>query len=239
VPDFMGQGYADYVEELRANSKDPFDAPELKFNPELARSLLKKAGYNIVEKNGGFVAEGVPPIELLYNTSEGHRAVAVTIQDMWKKNLGIEVQLRNEEWGVMLKNVRDKNFQVVRFGWIADFDHPQTFLDTFMAKSPNNRTGWSNAKYDALVQRARSTADVKESMRLYREAEGILAEEVPKIPLYFYTKSTLIKPYVKGFHFNRRNEQLTQWMWLDPNWKNNSSDEPAFQVPAFAAPAAY
>lgn len=239
VPDFMGQGYADYVEELRANSKDPFDAPELKFNPELARSFLRKAGYNIVEKNGGFVAEGVPPIELLYNTSEGHRAVAVTIQDMWKKNLGIEVQLRNEEWGVMLKNVRDKNFQVVRFGWIADFDHPQTFLDTFMAKSPNNRTGWSNAKYDALVQSARSTADVKESMRLYREAEGILAKEVPKIPLYFYTKSTLVKPYVKGFHFNRRNEQLTQWMWLDPDWKNNPSDEPAFPVPAFAAPAAY
>ncbi len=239
VPDFIGQGYADHVSAIRAAGPDPFDAPELKFNPELARKYLEDAGFPVRNNGERWVAEGMPPIEILYNTSEGHRAVAVTIQDMWKRHLGVEVQLRNEEWGVMLKNVRDKNFQIVRFGWIADFDHPQTFLDTFLAKSPNNRTGWSSAKFDGLVNEARRTANVDESMKKYRAAEQVLIDEVPKIPLYFYTKTTLVKPYVKGFHFNRRNEQLVHWIWLDPNWKTNTSDEPAIPVPTFEPPAAY
>jgi oligopeptide transport system substrate-binding protein len=244
VPPFLGQGYSDLVSELQAQGRDPFASPDLTFDPKRARAWLGEAGFPVVERDGRFVAEGMPPIELLYNTSEGHRAIAVTVQDMWQKHLGVSVQLRNEEWGVMLKNVRDKNFQVVRFGWIGDFDHPQTFLDTFMAKSPNNRTGWSSAKYDGLIQRARATADARESMKLYREAEAVLVDEVPKIPLYFYTKTTLVKPYVKGFHFNRRNEQLIHWMWLDPDWEKNpgaspGGDEPAIPVPTFPPPGTY
>lgn len=239
VPDVIGGGYADAVAKDRAAGADPFAAPALSFDPERARAQLGEAGFPVEKSGDGYIAKGMPPIELLYNTSEGHRAVAVAIQDMWKSNLGISVQLRNEEWHVMLKNVRDKNYQVVRFGWVADYDHPQTYMDTFTAKSPNNRTGWSNAEYDALVSKARTTADVAESMRLYRKAEAIAVDEVPKIPLYFYTKSTLVKPYVKGFHFNRRNEQLVQWMWIDEDWQNNTSDEPAMAVPSFPAPGAY
>ncbi|MFO0553219.1 MAG: peptide ABC transporter substrate-binding protein [Polyangiaceae bacterium] len=239
TPDFAGGGYSDYVAGLREKGADPFQSPEVSYNPELARELLTQAGFNVVKDGDRWRADGMQPIELLYNTNEGHRAIAVAIQDMWKRNLGVSVSLRNEEWRVMLKNVRDRNFQVVRFGWTADYDHPQTWMDTFLSKSPNNRTGWSSARFDELIGKARTEPDQTESMRLYREAEQILVDEVPKIPLYFYTKTTLLKPWVKGFHFNRRNEQLVQWMWIDPNWESNPSNEPAISPPHFDAPGPY
>ncbi len=239
VPDFMGGGYEAAAKADQAQGIDPFSGPEAIFNPERARELLGKAGYPVVPDGDGWRAEGMPPIELLYNTSEGHRKVAVAIQDMWKRHLGVSVTLRNEEWKVMLKNVRDRNYQVVRFGWIGDYDHPQTFMDTFMSKSPNTRTGWKSAAFDALVAKARSTGDTAESMKLYREAEKILVDEVPKLPLYFYTKVGLIKPYVKGFHFNRRNEQLIHWMWIDESWRSNESDAPALEPERFPPPGAY
>ncbi len=239
VPDFLGGGYAEAAKADQDRGVDVFASPDAVFNPERARELLGKAGYPVVKDGEGFRAEGMPPIELLYNTSEAHKKIAVAIQDMWKRHLGISVTLRNEEWKVMLKNVRDRNFQVVRFGWIGDYDHPQTFMDTFMAKSPNNRTGWKSAAFDDLVQKARSTGDTAESMKLYRQAETILTDEVPKLPLYFYTKNGLVKPYVKGFHFNRRNEQLIHWMWIDEGWQSNPSDEPAFAPEVFAPPGDY
>ena len=239
VPDFTGQGYDKYLASLRKSGTDPFHGKGRDFDPERARALLTEAGYKVVKDGDGYRAEGMAPLELLYNTSEGHRVIAVAIQDMWKKNLGVSVSLRNEEWKVMLKNVRDRNYQIVRFGWVADYDHPQTFMDTFMSKSPNNRTGWANGKFDELVQKARSTADQNESMRLYVEADRILADEVPKLPIYFYTKSTLVKPYVKGFHFNRRNIQLVHWMRLDPNFASDPSDAPAIEPSSWPVPGDY
>lgn len=240
VPDFARSGYEEFVQAERATpAGDTFAGPLYAYNPELARELLGKAGYRVEKEGDGYRADGMPRIELLYNTNEGHKAIAVAIQDMWKRNLGISVQLRNEEWHVMLKNVRDKNYQVVRFGWIADFDHPQTWMDTFMAQSPNNRTGWSSAHFESLIAEARRTADVPTSMKLYREAEKILVDEVPKIPLYFYSKTTLVKPYLKGHHFNRRNEHLAHWMWIDPDWRSNQNDDPAFAPELFAPPTAY
>lgn len=236
VPPFLGGGYKEHVDALTKEGKDLFAAPEYSFNPQLARELLGQAGFKVVKDGDGYRAEGMPAVELLYNTSEGHRSLAVAIQDMWKSHLGVSVQLRNEEWHVMLKNVRDRNFQVARFGWIGDFDHPQTFMDTFMAKSPNNRTGWSSAQFEELVGKARRTADTDESMKLYREAEKILVDEVPKIPLYFYSKVTLKKPYVNGFFFNRRNEQLVNWMWIDPNWATQPTNEPAYPPEALPSP---
>src|SRR5204863_2475555 len=112
-----------------------------------------------------------PGIEILYNTLEGHKQIAVAIQDMWKRQLGVSATMRNEEWKVMLKNVRDGNFQVVRFGWVADYNHAHTFLDTFLSFSPNNRTGWKDTDFDALLKKAAATAEPKESIRLYRLAE--------------------------------------------------------------------
>jgi oligopeptide transport system substrate-binding protein len=239
VPDFTGLGYEDYVKAATERGDDTFASPDRSFNPEKARALLQEAGYKVVKDGDGYRADGFPPLEILYNTSEGHKKIAVAIQDEWKRNLGISVTLRNEEWKVMLKNVRDRNFQVVRFGWVADFDHPHTFLDTFLSYSPNNRTGWASPEFDGLVKKAAATADTKESIKLYRQAEELAVAAMAKLPLYFYTRQTLMKPYVKGFHPNARNIQLIKYMWIDPNWKTNDSNDPAYPLSEFPAPGAY
>ncbi len=239
VPDLTGLGYSAQVEADRKAGVDPFATPDSVFNPERARELLGEAGYKVVKDGDGYRADGIPPVEILYNTSEGHKKIAVAIQDMWKRHLGISVTLRNEEWKVMLKNVRDRNFQVVRFGWVADYNHPHTYLDTFLSFSPNNRTGWANPSFDALLAKAAAMADPTESIKLYREAEKIAVDAMPKMPLYFYTKLALLKPYVKGFHFNVRNEQLVKYLWIDEGWEGSSNNDPAYPVESFAKPGAY
>src|SRR5690606_20934750 len=123
-------------------------------------------------------------LEILYNTAEGHRTLAVAIQDMWKRHLGIHVQLRNEEWKVFLKNLRDGNFQIARFGWIGDYNHPHSWLETFTSHSHNNWTGHSDPSFDALLAEAARTSDRAASMALYRDAEAKMVASVPRIPLY-------------------------------------------------------
>ncbi len=242
VPDFFRLGYSDYEKAAQERGDDPFAAPSEAFDPEHARELLRQAGYKIVKEGDGYRAEGFPELEILYNTSEGHKKVAVFVQDQWKKNLGISVSLRNEEWKVMLKSVRDRNFQVVRFGWVADFNHPHTFLDTFLSNSPNNRTGWASAEFDDLVHRAAATADTKASIALYRKAEEIAVAAMPKIPfwilLYAYVACSWKPCEVKGFHPNARGLQLVKYMWIDPAWATNESNDPAYALADFPAPGA-
>lgn len=239
VPDTAGLGYSDYVTELKAAGQDVFDGPDYRFNPERARQLMAEAGYPVVKEGDGYRAQGFPSLELLYNTSEGHRKIAVAIQDMWKRHLGVSVALRNEEWRVMLKNVRDRNFQVARFGWIADYNHPHTWLDTLLSYSPNNRTGWVDPTFDTLLKKAAATADTRESMKLYRDAEKIAVDAMAKMPIYFYTKNTLVKPWVKGFHFNARNNQLVKYVWIDEAWRTNADDSPAYPLTDVPPPGAY
>ena len=215
VPDFTGSGYADQVAEDARRGADPFAAPEVMFDPERARALLKEAGYDVARDGDGYRATGFPPLEILYNTHEGHKHIAVAVQDMWKRHLGISVTLRNEEWKVMLKNVRDGHYQVVRFGWVAEYNHPHTWLGTFLSSSPQNRTGWADKEFDELVGRAAATSDLAESIRIYRKAEARAVEGMAKLPFYFYTKSTLVKPWVRGFKPNARNLQLMKWLWID------------------------
>jgi oligopeptide transport system substrate-binding protein len=240
VPDFAGLGYADAVKADRAAGTDPFVRPGYVYDPERARGLLGEAGFPVEEAGGAYRAAGLPPIEILYNTSEGHRAIAVAIQDMWKRNLGVSVTLRNEEWGVMQKNRRDGNFQIARSGWFADYNHPHTWLDTFLSYSPNNNTGWADGSFDALLRRAAATADPKESIRRYREAEVRAVEGMSKIPLYFYTKQTLVKPWVMGFVPNARNVQLVKWLWIDPERQEMGADAaPAYPSPEFPPPGRF
>ncbi|HSN99399.1 MAG TPA: peptide ABC transporter substrate-binding protein, partial [Candidatus Nanopelagicales bacterium] len=234
VPELTGSGYADRQREDAARGADPFAAPELRFDPARGRALLAEAGYPVIEENGGYRAQGFPSLEILYNTHEGHKQIAVAVQDMWRRHLGVTVTLRNEEWKVMLKNVRDGHFQIVRFGWIGEYNHPHSWLATFLTSSPQNRTGWSDPEFDAMVGRAAREPDPRESIRLYREAEARVLAGMPKLPMYFFTKSTLLKPWVKGYFPNARNVQLLKWMWIDPDWQRNQTNEvaaPPFELP--------
>ena len=160
-----------------------------------AKKLLVEAGY----PDG----KGFPKSEILYNTSDQHRAIAQAVQQMWKENLGIQVDLVNVEWKVYLNQQATLNYQISRAGWIGDYVDPNTFLDMWMTGGGNNQTGWSNKRYDELIARAGRTQDPKERMKLFNEAEQLLVvDEVPIMPLYTYVNKGMLSKKVKGWSPN-------------------------------------
>ncbi len=235
VPDFTGLGYAAQVKADRLAGADPFSGPSTEFDPDRARALLGDAGYPVVKDGEGYRASGFPSLEVVYNINEGHQKAAVTIQDMWKRYLGISAQLRSEEWKVMLNSYRSGQFQVIRLGWTADYDHPQTFLEQFLSENPQNQTGWRVPRFDEAMKQAAAVAEQMESIRLYRKAEAIALAAMPRIPLYFDTRSTLVKPWVKGFWGSSLNPHQVQYLWIDPDWQRGGPNEPAY-LPAELPP---
>lgn len=157
---------------------------------ETAKKLLAEAGY----PDG----KGLPPITILYNTSEQHKGIAEAIQEMWKKNLNIQVNLTNQEWKVYLQTRTQGEFQVARSGWIGDYVDPMTFMDMMTSDSGNNHSKWKNAEYDKLVRQAQSTLDQNIRTKAMHDAEKILFDEMPIVPIYFYTSRVLEKSTVKG-----------------------------------------
>jgi|YNPMSStandDraft_1061717.scaffolds.fasta_scaffold00020_78 oligopeptide transport system substrate-binding protein len=165
-----------------------------KENVAKAKQLLKEAGY----PDG----KGFPTLTILYNTSEGHKKIAEAIQQMWKKNLGIDVALENQEWKVYLDKQAKLQYQICRAGWIGDYPDPNTFLDMFVTGGGNNQTGYSNPKYDELVKKAAMEKDPKKRMAIFRQVEEIIMTDLPVMPIYFYVNILMWKPYVKGVYMN-------------------------------------
>jgi len=163
-------------------------------NTAEAQRLLAEAGYP-----GG---EGFPKLEILYNTSEFHRPIAEAIQQMWRERLGVEITLRNTSWKAYLAERKEKSFDIARAGWIADFADPVTFLSILTSDSGNNHSGWGNAQFDALLNKAGHAADPAQRMALLEEADALITEAMPVMPLYFYTRIYLIHPDVQGWHAN-------------------------------------
>ena len=181
----------------------------LKFDPQAARQLMAEAGY----PNG----EGFPTTEILYNTSEGHRKIAVAIQQMWKEHLNIDVTLLNQEWKVYLDTVSGKNYQIARAGWIGDYVDPNNFLDMFICNGGNNRTNWCNQEYDRLIlEQAPKAKSHNERLAIFKRAESMLMEAMPVIPIYIYTSNNLVHPSVKNFTNNILNQANYREIYLQP-----------------------
>ncbi|HYG60756.1 MAG TPA: peptide ABC transporter substrate-binding protein [Symbiobacteriaceae bacterium] len=189
-------GVPDVNGDFRANGGDYF-----KEDLAEAKKLLAEAGF----PDG----KGFPKVEILYNTSEGHKRIGEAIQEMWKKNLGIEVSLVNVEWQVYLDNQSKLNFQISRAGWIGDYIDPMTFVDMWVTDGGNNQTGWSNKTYDELVDKAKKSGDTKVRMEAMHQAEKLLMEEMPIMPIYHYVRVRMVSPKVQNW-----SEPLTSGMNL-------------------------
>ena len=187
-----------------------FPESDLAFNPQAAKALLAEAGY----PDGA----GFPQTEILYNTSEGHRKIAVAIQQMWKKYLNIDVVLLNQEWKVYLDSVNVKEYELARAGWIGDYVDPNNFLDMWICNGGNNRTGWCNAEYDQLIlEKAPEASTHQERLAIFTRAEKMLMAEMPVIPIYIYTSNTLVHPSVKNLNDNILNQASFKEIYLDGN----------------------
>jgi oligopeptide transport system substrate-binding protein len=173
-----------------------------------AQRLLAEAGYP-----GG---KGFPDVEILYNTTEGHRRIAEAIQQMWLKNLGINVTLQNQEAKVWNDTMRQHNYQIGRFAWVGDYLDPSTFIDIMTTHNGNNETGWSNAEYDRLDDLAMKTGDNAKRYEYFQQCEAILAKESPIIPIYFYVRNNLVRPEVKGWYDNLLDIHFLNSVYLAP-----------------------
>lgn len=161
---------------------------------ETARKLLAAAGYA--------EGRGVPPIELVYNNSETNRLVAEAIQEMWRRDLGLTVQLLNQEYKVVFANRRTGNYQIILGSWVGDYLDATTFLDLWRSDAGNNQTGWAEPRYDELMNRAATETDPAARGRLLQEAELLMLEAAPIAPIYFNTHVYLVHPAVKGWQPN-------------------------------------
>ncbi|HBF36426.1 MAG TPA: ABC transporter substrate-binding protein [Firmicutes bacterium] len=159
-----------------------------------AKKLLAEAGYSDIKK--------FPALEILYNTSETHKQIAEVIQQMWHDKLGINTTLVNQESKVFLQSRSQGNFQIARSSWIGDYVDPMTFLDIWAAGDNNNYTNWTNGQYDKLIDTAKTTMNSKIRYQAMHNAEKLLMDQMPIIPIYFYTRPYIIKPWVKGVRYS-------------------------------------
>lgn len=167
---------------------------QIPYDPVGAQALLGEAGYP-----GG---RGFPKVELLYNTSENHKLIAEAVQRMWKQTLGVDVALVNQDWKVYLDSQNTLNYDLCRAGWIGDYVDPINYLECFTTGNGNNRTGWSSAEYDRLIQESREALGRHERYELFQEAEALLLAEAPLVPIYYYTRVYLRSTAVKGWKSN-------------------------------------
>jgi oligopeptide transport system substrate-binding protein len=181
--------------------------PGTRSNLEAARALLVEAGFP--------EGKGLPAIEMLYNNSANHRLIAEAVQEMWRRDLGIDVRLLNQEFKVILSDRRAGRYQILLSDWVGDYLDPTTFLDLWRSDNGNNHTGWANSEYDALVFAAARTADPVARAAQLQRAEALMLDAAPVIPLYHNTHVFLIQPSVRGWHPTLLNHHPYKHVWLE------------------------
>lgn len=196
VPDMLLTGSTGYV----SPKGDGFD-------PEKARALLAEAGFP-----GG---KGFPTLSYNYNTDESHRQVAEAIQSMWREHLGIDIQLYNMEYKVHLARMSAGDFDIARGGWWADYQDPSSFLEQLRPNSAQNHAFWNDADYGKALDQGLRARDQTERNRWYALAEARANEATPLLPIYVYSYSDFVKPYVQGIYPNNRHIHPMRAIWID------------------------
>jgi ABC-type oligopeptide transport system substrate-binding subunit len=156
-----------------------------------------------------------PDVEILYNTSESHKQIAEALAQMWKDALGVNVVLANKEWKVYLESMDSLQYTLARAGWVWDYNDPHNMFECWTTGNGNNRTGFASPRYDELIALAMLEQENKKRWELYRQAEEILRDEAPILPLYFYVNKNMLSPKVKGWHDNVLNLHPYDEIWIE------------------------
>jgi len=161
-----------------------------------ARRLYAQAGYSAAK-----------PLrfELRYNTEEIHAELAVAIASMWQQALGAQVTLRAEEFGSLMQDIDRGDVQMFRSSWIGDYNDAYTFAQYFKSDFGINLTHYHNPAYDDLVNRAAAEVDTAKRRALLEQAERLMLNDQPLIPIYYYVSKHLVKPRVTGWYGNIMN----------------------------------
>ena len=155
-----------------------------------AKAMMEEAGFGM----------GSPlDVTLVYNTSEGHKKIAIAVSQMWKQTLGVNVTLENMEWKTFLQARSNGDFDVARGGWCGDYNEASTFLDLVTTNSGYNDSKYSNAEVDQLMADAKTADDPQPN---YTRVEEILAEDMPIIPIYHYASVFMLNPQLKGWPYD-------------------------------------
>lgn len=179
-----------------------------RYDPVEAKRLLAETPYGH--------GQPMPTIQLLFNTSENLRVIAEALQGMWQRELGLNVQLINEEFKVVLSDRAAGHYQILLSDWVGDFLDPLTFLDPWRTDSANNHTGWGSVDYDALLFAAARNADPAARAAQLQQAETLLLSAAPIIPLYYNPHTFLLQPAVKGWYPTLLDHHPYKAVWLQP-----------------------
>lgn len=179
---------------------------EGKFDPAAAREWLAQAGYGL---KGRF-----PKISIHFNTLETNRKIAEVVQAMLAENLGLEVVLENQEWKVYVQNQRAGQYDLSRQSFEADYPDVSNYLEVYSQGNPYNKTGWSNPAFDRLLRQA-DFLNGPARFRLLARAEAVMLRDLPMIPLYFFSRTSLLSPRVKGFQDNILDMHDFRELWIE------------------------
>ncbi|ROR26141.1 oligopeptide transport system substrate-binding protein [Vibrio crassostreae] len=164
-----------------------------------AERLLEEAGYG---------KDNPLKFNLLYNTSENHKKIAVALGSMWKKTLGLSVTLENQEWKTYLSSKDSGDFEVARAGWCGDYNEASSFLTLMKSNNTTGGVHYDSAAYDQIIDKALNSTSEEERKALYLEAEALMAKDMPIAPIYQYVKSRLLNPHVGGFPINNAEDKI-------------------------------
>ncbi len=192
-----------------------FLTPEItaNFNPTLPAYGQMSQKERIAEakkllSDAGFGPDNPLKFNLLYNTNENHKKIAVALGSMWKKSLGLEVTLENQEWKTYLSSKDQGDFEVARAGWCGDYNEATSFLTLMVSSNTTGGQHWGNADYDALIEKALKSTSEEERTKIYLEAEAMMAKDMPIAPIYQYVRSRLLSTQVGGFPANNAEEKI-------------------------------
>ncbi|EIN9270299.1 oligopeptide ABC transporter substrate-binding protein OppA [Salmonella enterica] len=188
--DLPGYSYTPpYTDGAKLVEPEWFKWSQKKRNEE-AKKLLTEAG---------FTADKPLTLDLLYNTSDLHKKLAIAVASIWKKNLGANVKLENQEWKTFLDTRHQGAFDVARAAWCADYNEPTSFLNTMLSDSSNNTAHYKSPAFDKLIADTLKVTDDAQRSELYAKAEQQLDQDSAIVPVYYYVNARLVKPWVGGY----------------------------------------